>query len=140
MKKLIPVLLLPLLLLASCGIGGAEKVAQSYHNSMINEDYESIVNNNISDDGLEITSKSEWISLFESVKNEYGAIKSIEKLMGFSTKTNNGTTTVTMRYSYIFKDGSEIFERLIFMKSKGEKLKIAGIAFNEDLDNLPMPD
>lgn len=139
MKKLIPFLFLPLLFLSSCGVSGATKVADAYHDLMKNEDYMTIVDKHISEEGLELTSSGAWIELFESVKNEYGKIESIEKVSGFNSKTSNGKTTLVLRYHYTFTNKSEFYERLIFMKSKGKKFKIAGIAFNEDLGELPMP-
>ncbi|MGV6861695.1 MAG: hypothetical protein ACWA41_07970 [Putridiphycobacter sp.] len=138
MRKKIFIFILPLLTLISCGVGDAEKVADQYHDLMKSESYETIVNDYISEDGLEITPKREWLNIFKAIKS-YGKIVSIEKISGFNTHMNNGITTVTLRYEYQFKSSKILYERLILTRSSGDNFMIAGIGFNENLDKLPMP-
>jgi len=137
-KKLIPFLFLPLLFLTSCGSGDAAKIADSYHDLLKANNYDKIADTKLSSDATSITTKSDWVGLFKWVGEELGDIKSIEKLSGFNSSMNNGVTTVTLRYQINYVDKSIMYERIILIRDGGE-FEIAGIAWNSNLDELPMP-
>ncbi len=137
MKKLIPILFLPLLFLTSCGSGDAAKTADTYHTFMKAKDYNSITENCLSADAKAITPVRDWLNLFEEVGG-LGEIKSIDKVTGFNSSMNNGVTTVTLRYHYKYVGNVELYERIILIRDGGD-FEIAGIAWHKDLGELPMP-
>ena len=137
-KKLIPFLFLPFLFLTSCGSGDAAKIADSYNDLLKAGNYDKIADTKLSSDATSITPKSDWVGMFKWVGGELGDIKTIEKLSGFNSSMNNGITTVALRYQINYTDNSTIYERIILIRDEAE-FEIAGIAWNENLDELPMP-
>ncbi len=137
MKKVVVLVSLSLLML-SCGVGDAEKVADQYHNNMKSKNFQSIVDNQLSMDAIAITPVEQWLDLFNQVVS-MGELKKIEKLSGFNSSINDGVTTVVLRYKYDYAgDTQDLYEKLILVKDGGE-FEIAGAAWNVDLDQLPMP-
>ena len=137
MKKVLALLTLSLIMF-SCGIGNAEKVAEQYHNNMKNKNFQAIIDGQLSMDATEISPKEQWLDLFNQVMS-MGKLKKIEKISGFNSNINNGVTTVVLRYKYDFAgDTQDLYEKLILVKD-GEEFEILGAAWNVDIDKLPMP-
>lgn len=125
-----------LFLLTSCGIDNAEIVANDFHAALMDKSFEKITDELISDEGLEITPKKDWIDLFEKL-HEKGKIKSIEKEEGFKSSVKNGITTVTLYYKIKFKGSKNLYEKIILTKKgKDGEFKVAGISFHENIDKL----
>ncbi len=137
MKKVVALVTLSLVML-SCGVGDAEKVADQYHNNMKNKNFQAIADHQLSMDAKAITPVEQWMDLFNQVTT-MGQLKKIEKLSGFNSNMDNGVTTVVLRYKYDYAgDTQDLYEKLILVKDGGE-FEIAGAAWNVDLDKLPMP-
>ena len=135
MKKFIP-LLVSGFLLFSCGVGDAEKIADQYHQNMENHSFETIVNQQLSEEAISITPKAEWLDLFSQVMG-LGDLKKIDKVSGFNSKMNNGVTTVILRYKYDFEgDVEDLYEKIILVRNGGD-FKINGMAWHTDLNQLP---
>jgi len=125
-----------LILFTSCGIDNAESVANEFHTALMDKDFEKITDELISDEGLEITPKKDWIDLFEKL-HEKGKIKSIEREEGFKSSVKNGITTVTLYYKIKFKGTKNLYEKIILTKEgKDSDFKVAGVSFHENLDKL----
>ena len=135
MKKLLPILFIGLLILSSCGVKDAEKVADSFHSKMKNKEYNEIVTSMISEAGLNETPKEHWVQHFKNMETVYGNIKSIDKLSGFNTNTTNSVTLVTLKYKYNFDSGKSLYEQLM-LEDKGDGFKIRGLQTNEDENKL----
>jgi hypothetical protein len=89
-------------------------------------------------DATAITPKEEWLNLFNQVSN-LGDIKKIEKVSGFNSNMKNGVTTVVLRYKYDYAGNIEdLYEKIILVRD-GADFEIAGVAWNNDLEQLPMP-
>jgi hypothetical protein len=122
----------------SCGIGDAEKIADQYHNNIKEGNFQNIVDHQLSMDAIAITPKEEWLNLFNQVSN-LGELKKIEKVSGFDSNMKNGVTTVVLRYKYDFAGNIEdLFEKITLVRDGGD-FEIAGVAWNNDLEKLPMP-
>jgi hypothetical protein len=137
MKTIIPFLFLSILLLSSCGSGDAGLIADKYHELIKKEKYNEIVSTTLSSKATSITSEKDWAELLKWVA-ELDEIKSIEKISGFNSSMDNGITTVTLRYEYKYKNEPSLFERIILVREAGD-FEIAGITWNSNLDELPMP-
>jgi len=137
MKKIFP-LLVSSFLLFSCGVGDAEKTADQYHKNMQEGKFQTIVENQLSMDAKAITPVEQWLDLFNQVSS-FGELKKIEKLSGFNSNMDNGVTTVVLRYKYDYAgDVQDLYEKLILVRDGGD-FEISGVAWNADLDQLPMP-
>ncbi len=132
-------LLFSVLLLFSCNLdlGNEEaiKSAETFHNSLKNKQYDAIIENQISSEGLSVSSKEEWIDLFKLLE-EYDGIEKVEKSLGFSSLISNGVHTVKFRYKYFLNSGKKVYENLTLIK-EDDRFKVHSLLWNENEGNLP---
>lgn len=134
MKKSLIILPIFLLLLASCGVNRAKEFAEEFHAKLDAGDYEYIVDNMVSEEGLEVDGRDAWLNVFYSF-DTFGALKSREKDSGFNSQTNNGTTEVTLHYTCEYENVGTLYEKII-MIDHGDGFQIEGYAFNQDKEKL----
>lgn len=125
------VALVALLTLNSCGISEAteeaEKKADEFHQLIKERKYTEIVDM-VSDDALKLTQKEDWELLFRQME-EFGKFKKAEAKSSFDTNIENGTTTVSLKYTLYFEKGT-LDEEIVFVKTTGE-FKILGYTVQE---------
>lgn len=121
--KLLLVFLASIVLLPACqSVEEAQSAADDFFDAYNNQDetkMESLLDKEtVLDAGL----KEEFYNVFDMQWQGFGKVNSYERY-SFSTKTNNGNTTVILRFNAETEKSGEIFIKLMFVKrSEGYKV------------------
>ncbi|MFT5819202.1 MAG: hypothetical protein ACI8ZM_000425 [Crocinitomix sp.] len=120
------------LTLTSCSTGASEKVADEFHLKLDEGDTKYIVDNLAdTDSGV---SEEEWQGFLDLVVS-WGPQTERTKKMGFSSKINNGVSTMKLSYSFQVEEFGLVHERLVLVDyGKGEGYKIMIAMMNSDED------
>jgi len=125
-------LLIPVSVFFSCnlnlGIDEAEKAAELFHRDLKNNEFDRIIDHQISSEALQMTTSEEWLEIFELLNTNEG-IKEVRKKMGFKSSNTNGVHTVRLEYVYTLNDGTEMTEILVLLKEK-ERFKLKSLEWN----------
>ena len=74
--------------------------------------------------------KDEFYNVFDKHWQSFGKVTSYKKY-GFSTNTNNGLTTVLLKYTCETEKGSTVYEKIKFVKRNGN-YKVFQYEYNID--------
>ena len=130
MKNFIPLLLISVsFLMSACGSGEANKIVDEFHKKLDAKEYDYICDNMLSEDALEATSREEWMGMFTTL-DSWGKLKKRKKQSGFSSKTNNGITTVKLKYTFAI-DTTLFYERIVTIDD-GTGPKLLAFSVNTD--------
>lgn len=127
MKKIFPLLFISSILLTSCGIDEAEKVADEIHEKMDTHDYTHIIDNLCDEDLVNMEGPEGLMDFFLLVES-WGKVTSRTKDMGFNQSTKNGTTTVKLNYT-LENDMGIMYEGLVLV-NRGSGYKLLTIVLN----------
>ena len=128
MKQLHFLLLILPLIIAGCGTGAAEKVADEFHQKLDAGDHDYIIEHLADKDSN--TPDSEWKAFLDLVES-WGPQKNRQKTMGFSSKINNGVSTVKLSYTFETETYGLIHERIVLIE-RGNEHKILAVFMDSD--------
>ena len=132
MKNFIPLLFISIsFLMSGCGSGEANKVVDEFHQKIEAKEYAYICDNLLSEEAIEATSKEDWMAMFTTI-DSWGELKKRKKASGFSSKINNGITTVKLKYT--FKIDTTLFYERVVTIDDGSGPKILAFSVNTDED------
>ena len=130
MKNLFFVFLVVGIALTGCqSVNDAESIADQFHEKFDAHDHEFIIKNMIDPVEIEAEGEDAWFGLLEGVAS-WGVIKNREKSSGFNYKSNNGISTVKLKYSFE-NDMGKMYEAIVLC-DRGEGYKILVLSFNTD--------
>ena len=132
-----PIILFALVLFSvtSCSTGEAKKVVEEFHQRMDANEFDYICDHLISETALEHSGRAEWMNLLTTV-DSWGEQKNREQKFGFSTKINNGVSTVKLKYTFEI-DNTIFYESFVVTDDgNGEKISVYAVNTNEStVDN-----
>ena len=115
------------LTITSCSTAAAEKIADEFHQKLDAGDTDYIVKNLADTEDL---SEDVWTDFLDLVIS-WGPQTDRTKTSGFSTKINNGVTTIKLGYTFNVIGYGLIHERLV-LRDKGDGYKIITALMNSD--------
>jgi len=124
-----------LLSLSSCdSVNEAQLVSDSFFTAYNNEDQ--AVMDTLFDKELIVDAgmKDDFYKVFDQHWKTFGKITSHSRY-SFLTKTNNGLSTVELSYNCETEKGSDVYEKLIFVK-RVEGYKIISYEYNVDKSEI----
>lgn len=128
MKRLHLFLFIIPLVVVSCGKGGAEKVADEFHQKLDEGEHTYIIENLADKESK--TPEAEWKSFLELVES-WGPQKNREKKMAVSHSVSNGEKTVKLSYTFETDTYGLIHERIILVK-RGNDFKVFAVFMDSD--------
>lgn len=112
----------------SCSTGAAEKVADEFHLKLDEGNTKYIVDNLAdTESGVSVQEWEDFLNLVVS----WGPQTNRAKVMGFSSKINNGVTTMKFSYTFEVEQFGLVHERLVLV-DRGEGYKIMIAMMNSD--------
>jgi len=130
-KQILTLSIIAILFMTSCeSVEDAQLVADDFFEAFNTEneskmeailDKESVIDAGIKDD---------FYNVFDQHARTFGKVNSYNRY-GFSTKTNNGVTTVILKFKCETENGTTLYEKLNFVK-RGDGYKIFQYEYNID--------
>ncbi len=119
----------------SCeSVDGAQKVADSFFKAFNNQDekaMETILDQEfVIDAGI----KDDFYDVFDQHASSLGNIKKYDRY-AFSANTNNGVTTVTLKFKCETDKRTPVYEKLKFIQ-RGDDYKVIAFQFNTDKSEI----
>ena len=129
----ISVIFITVLSFSSCeSVGEAQESADKFFSAMKSNDYETALSF-FDETMFEQHGKEKLMNLLMQRNNVWGKIISFSKY-GFHTSTNNGVTTVVLKFKVDSEKG-KVYERLEFIK-RNDLYKLNGYFFNPDQSKI----
>lgn len=118
-------------ILTGCdSIEDAQLAADEFYEAYNTEDETKMENLLDKESVIDAGIKGDFYNVFDQHWQAFGAVKSYDRY-GFSTNTNNGVTTVLLKFNCETEKGTTVFEKLKFVK-RAEGYKIFEYEYNID--------
>ena len=130
-KQILALSLIALLSLASCdSVEEAQIVADDFYDAL-NTKNESKMESLFDQEAvIDAGIKDQFYNVFDQHEQAFGIIISYERY-AFSTNTDNGITTVTLKFNCLTENGSTVYEKLGFVE-RADGYKIIQFEYNID--------
>ncbi len=118
-----------LFLFSGCeSVDGAQKAADSFFEAYNNVDEKKMDNILDKESVIDAGIKNDFYDVFSKHQEAFGKITNYERY-GFSTKSDDGLTTVTLKFKCETEQGTTVYEKLKFVK-RGDEYKVYEYVFN----------
>ncbi len=124
-------LILGLISFTSCeSVDKAQEAADNFYQAFNNQDEKAMENILDQESVIDAGIKGDFYDVFDKHASALGNVTDYERY-AFSTNTNNGLTTVTLKFKCNTEKGQTVYEKLKFVK-RGDDYKVYEFVFNTD--------
>ncbi|NOZ36302.1 MAG: hypothetical protein GXO80_13520 [Chlorobi bacterium] len=123
--------ILGLISFTSCkSVDDAQKAADSFFEAFNNQDEKAMETILDKESVIDAGIKDDFYDVFNKHASAFGTVTN-HKRYAFSTNTNNGLTTVTLKFKCDTEKGHTVFEKLKFVK-RGDAYKLYEFVYNKN--------